>query len=152
MELFRKEEITLVTLQNVPANPAFISRILSDISKQSVNIDMISQEPPQGEHSSLSFTISDDDLMRVLVMSKALQEEFPEIKPVVSSANCKITLFDEGMREQTGVAARFFEALLRAEPDIRIITTSEVEIAVLVTKAHAQPTYEAIHSAFFPGE
>jgi len=148
MELYFKEEITLVTLQNTPASPVFVGRILSTLAEQQVNIDMISQEPPQGEHSSLSFTISDDDMMKILVMTGALREEYPEMKPVVSSGNCKITLFDESMRTRPGVAAKFFEAIVAAEPDVRIITTSEVEISILVTKAHAQRALEDIRSAF----
>lgn len=148
MELYFKEEITLVILQNTPASPSFIGGILSSLAKENVNIDMISQEPPQGEHSNLSFTISDDDLVKILVMTGALREEYPAMKPVVSSGNCKITLFDESMRTRPGVAAKFFEAIAASDPDVRIITTSEVEISILVTKAQAQRALDAIRRAF----
>lgn len=148
MDILRKDEITLVTLQNAPASTAFLSRILDTVAKLEVNIDMISQEPPQGDHSSLSFTISDDDLVKILVMTSELREENSGIKPVISSGNCKITAFAEDMRTTPGIAARFFSALSDLNPDIRIITTSEVEISILVTKAYADQTLDAIQRTF----
>ena len=148
MDILFKEEITLVTLQNAPANLTFLSQILDAVAALQINIDMISQEPPQGNHSSLSFTISDEDLVKILVMTSALREQYPSMKPVVSSGNCKITAFDEGMRTKSGVAAHFFAALSSQNPDIPIITTSEVEISVLVTKAHAEQTLDAVRKAF----
>jgi len=148
MDILFKEEITLVTLQNAPANIAFVSQVLDAVAELQINIDMISQEPPQGDHSSLSFTISDEDLGKLLVMTSELHNEYPAIKPIVSSGNCKITAFDESMRTRPGVAACFFDAVSSQNPDVPIITTSEVEISVLVTKAHAEQTLDAVRKAF----
>lgn len=141
------DEITLITLQNCPADIDYIARIFENIAQDSINVDMISLAPPQGTCSSISFTISDDDLGKILEFTSSLREELTDIKPVVSSGNCKISVYDEHMRNNPGMAATVFKAISSVNTDIRIITTSEVEISLLVTKADADAALNAIKSA-----
>ncbi len=141
------DEITLITLQNCPADIDAIARIFENIAQSGINVDMISLAPPQGTCSSISFTISDDDLGKILEFTSALREDLTDIKPVVSSGNCKISIYDEHMRNNPGMAAAVFKSLSSVHTDIRVITTSEVEISVLVTKADADAALNAIKTA-----
>lgn len=58
--------ITLITMPNVPADIDFVAKIFENIASLGINVDMISLTPPQGANIDLSFTISDDDLGKLL--------------------------------------------------------------------------------------
>ena len=54
------EDISLVTLQNVPADIGFIADVFAKIAGLGVDVDMISLSPVQSSLTSVSFTINDE--------------------------------------------------------------------------------------------
>ncbi len=126
--------ITLITLQSSPANVGFVSEVFERIEKKNVNIDMISMAPIHGAVTTLSFTIDDDDLVTMLGFTAELKNDM-DIKAIVSSVNHKISVYDPDMKNTPGVASRVFRAIRNSNADIRLITTSEVEISLLVSEA-----------------
>lgn len=144
MKITNVNNITLVTLTDFPANVVALSTLMTEIAAQNVNIDMISMAPTHAELTTVSFTISDDDLMKVLAYTK----ENTDYKVIVSSVNHKISVYDEIMRNTPGIAAKVFEAISDTEADIRLITTSEVEIAFLVSDADYDTVLDALNEAF----
>ena len=79
-----------------------------------------------------------------------LLEQFTKetgIKVIVSSVNHKISVYDPQMKNTPGMAARVFSAIAASDADIRLITTSEVEISLLVTEADYDTVLEAIEEA-----
>lgn len=141
------DNITLITLLNVPSDIRFFPEVFDKIAKRDINVDMISVTPPQGDQTNLSFTVNDEDLGKVLDFTAALHEKRNEIKPIVSSGNSKITVQDEGMRNTPGFASRVFAAAAQANADIRIITTSATQISLLVTEAAFASTYDTLEQA-----
>lgn len=139
-------EITLVTLQNCPSDATFLAKIFVKIADLGINIDMISLSPNHGCCTAVSFTISDEDLGKILKFTSALQEK-SEIKTIISSGNCKINVYDANMVNTPGVAAKVFSVVSTVNTDIRIVTTSDVDISMLVTEADFGTTLEAVQKA-----
>ena len=77
--------------------------------------------------------------------SKLKQET--DIDVIVSSVNHKISVYDPVMKNTPGVAAQVFNAISSTDADIRLITTSEVEISLLVTEADFDTVLNAILEA-----
>lgn len=139
------DDITLITLQNIPADISFIAEVFSKIGSMDVDVDMISLSPVQGSRTSLSFTIMDDDLVKILSYTSKLDDG--QIKPIVSSGNCKISVNDAGMEHCPGVAGRVFTRASQANTEIRLITTSEAQISLLVTKSDFDAAFAAIQDS-----
>lgn len=146
MKISSSDAITLVTLQGCPAALTFSADVFSRIAKLGANVDMVSQAPIHGDTISISFTIADDDLGKILSFLTELRENY-KVKPIISSGNCKINVYDENMKDTPGVAAKVFTAAAAVETDIRIITTSDVDISILVTEADFHATLKAIEAA-----
>lgn len=140
------DNITLVTLQGFPANVDSIAKIFDAISQYRINIDMISMAPTHGAYTGLSFTISDNDLIDILSFTSALKKE-TDLDVIVSSVNHKISVYDPAMKNTPGIAAKVFNAITGTDADIRLITTSEVEISLLVTEADFDTVLAAIQNA-----
>ena len=140
------DNITLVTLQDCPANAASIAKVFDEISQCGINIDMTSMAPTHGATTGLSFTIADEDLIGILGFTSKLKRE-TDIDVIVSSVNHKISVYDPIMKNTPGIAAQVFNAISATDADIRLITTSEVEISLLVTEADFDTVLAAIQTA-----
>lgn len=142
------EDVTLVTLRSSPADIRFISHVFLEIAKKGVNVDMISQTTPVGSITSLSFTVSDEQIGEILEVCALLRRETPQIKTDIHSGNCKISFSGEVMRTKPGVAAHVFDALAEIGTDIRMITTSEVDISILIPQTEYPDVRERLEKLF----
>ena len=82
------------------------------------------------------------------VAHSELRSRNPKTKISVSSGNCKLTVSGEAMRGTPGVSARVFKAASSVGADVRMITTSEIEIALLVVKSDVDTVIDAINKEF----
>ena len=142
------EDVTLVSLNDSPDDMNTISKIFDMISTNNIDVDMISQTPPHSNKPHLSFTVSGDDFGKILELSAKIRDLYPDVKLSVSNGNCKISVFGEAMKGQPGVAAKVFSAAAKANTDIIMITTSEVDISMLVPQSDLTATLESIKGAF----
>ena len=113
------EDVTLVSLNDSPADMNTISKIFDMISTNNIDVDMISQTPPHSNKPHLSFTVSGDDLGKILELSAKIRDLYPDVKLSVSNGNCKISVFGEAMKGQPGVAAKVFAGASRSTPTCR---------------------------------
>jgi len=97
---------------------------------------MICQTAPYKDKINLSFTIDEGDLARTLTAVGSLKEKV-EAATEVNTGNSKVTVFSERLKTESGVAAKLFDALSQNGLQIRLITTSDVEISLLVDSLHA---------------
>lgn len=126
------EDIALVTLKNCPSDIGFFAEVLEKTAKAEVNVDMISQTPPSGGTVDMCFTVSDSKLPSLLSVSASISKNYPSVKMSVNGNNCKVAVFDEEMATTPGYAAEIFKRAAKAKAEIRLITTSEKEISLLI--------------------
>lgn len=141
-------DISLVTLSNAPSDISFLAFVFDSIANAGINVDMIGLTAPQGDYIDISFTIPDKDLGTVLELLPSFRSKKSDINTAVSSGNCKISVAGEYMRNTVGVASRVFAAASKAGADIRLITTSEVDISMLMTSQTADFALKAIEKEF----
>lgn len=134
------EDVALVTFRNSPADMKFVSNVFDRIAKKGINVDMISQTAPISDRISLSFTISEDDLGALMEIFALFRVDYPQIKYDITGGNCKISLYGEPMRFTPGVAAEVFDLIAGLNTDVRIITTSEIDISILIPQAEFPDT------------
>ncbi|MCR4924658.1 MAG: ACT domain-containing protein [Clostridiales bacterium] len=141
------EDITLISLLDSPINNASVAEIFRMISDENIDVDMISQTLPNGSNPSLSFTVSDNDFVKVLSISSKLREKHKDLKIKVISGNCKISIFNENMKGTPGIASKVFDALEKTNANVYMITTSEVDMSVLIGKAQNEEVLNEIKNS-----
>lgn len=142
------DDIALVTFNRIGADLKFISSVFGDFAGQGINIDMISQSAPTGDRVDISFTISGDDLVKVLALVNKYKADYPDVKPLVSNGNSKVQLFGEEMREMEGVAGKAIAAAAAADAHVLMITTSEVDISLLLSAYNLDQTISLLEQQF----
>ena len=67
---------------------------------------------------------------------------------VADTEVCKVSIVGIGMRSHAGVAARMFQALRDENINIKVITTSEIKVSVLIDRKYMELAVQALHDAF----
>lgn len=147
-QITTEENVTLITLDNIPSKTSEIARIFSAIANAGINVDMISQTSPYKESINISFTLQDEDLFTVLATLKSFKSEFPNLRIDINSNNVKISLFGEPMRTLPGVAAKTMELLSQNEIEIQLITTSEIDISYLISSSDKKKALKCFKEYF----
>lgn len=138
------ENVTLITLSALPSDSRVVAEVLTAFAAQGINVDMISQTAPQGGAIRLSFTVSDRDMVAVLTLLGALKADHPALTTEILQGNGKITFSDANMVQTPGVAAQVFSLLSQADIQIMLITTSDVDISILINEHTMSDTLKMV--------
>ena len=139
------ERISIIGLEDKPGT-AF--RVFDALAKANVNVDMILQSVGRDNTKDISFTVDGnfgDDALKVLEDNKArLKYQNIEMEKNVA----KVSIVGAGMMSNPGVAARMFECLYNEHINIKMISTSEIRVTVLIDVNDAERAANAIHDIF----
>lgn len=140
--------VALVTVDNLPNDMKLVSDIFSAIAAQNINIDMISQAPPYKGSINLSFSMPSKDLVKAISALNTFKKKIPRLLVEVDADNTKISVYGEEMKNLPGVAARLFTVLAENGVEVKLVTTSEVDISYLVYTKDEGKAIEAIKSEY----
>ena len=139
------ERISIIGLEDKPGT-AF--RVFDALAKANINVDMILQSTGRNNTQDISFTVDGtfgDDALKVLEENKArLKYQNIEMEKNVS----KVSIVGAGMMSNPGVAAKMFECLYNEHINIKMISTSEIRVTVLIDVNDSERAANAIHDIF----
>jgi aspartate kinase len=139
------ENISLFCIDALPPDGKLMTQLLTKLSENNINIDMISQSTPLSHGVTLSFTIKDEDMVDALrICRSTVGINGHPLKPLVSSSNVKLHFYGKEMTDCPGVAADILTEICKSGAEIQCITTSEVDISCLIPRSCADQTIFAI--------
>lgn len=136
-----------VRIDGVPDQPGISHRIFSAIADRNMVVDMIAQNVGKEGKAAIGFTVLANELPPTLAVLKPLAKELGATVEYEEGVS-KVSVVGAGMRTHTGVAERMFAALAEAQVNMKMITTSDIKISVLVDKAEGMKALRAVHQAF----
>lgn len=140
--------VALITVDKLPNKIDLISEIFSAIAAQHINIDMISQAPPYRGTINLSFSLPSEDLVKAISTLNRFKKQVPDLRIEIDASNTKISVYGEPMKNLPGVAAKLFTVLAQNGIEIKLVTTSEVDISYLIYDKDVDRAIEAIKAEF----
>ena len=144
---FNQNEAQL-TVQGVPDQPGVAHRILGPIADANVEVDMIVQNVGADNSTDFTFTVHRNDYEKALELLRSAATELNAREVAGDTHIVKISVVGVGMRSHAGIASRMFEALSRETINIRMISTSEIKISVVVDEKYLELAVRALHDAF----
>ncbi len=136
-----------VTLEGVPDQPGVSHRVFSAIAAQNIVVDMIAQNVGSQGRAAIGFTVLRNELPATLAVLGPLAQELGATVRHQDDVS-KVSIVGTGMRTHTGVAERMFAALAAENIVMKMITTGDIKISVLVDKADGVRALRAVHQAF----
>lgn len=139
-----------MTLMSVADRPGIAAIIFNALSEAGVNVDMIVQNISEDGRTDMTFSCPTDQVARAEKALLGIKGEgglnYADL--VADTEVAKVSVVGIGMRSQSGVAAKMFKVLSDEGINIRVITTSEIKISVLVDRKYMELAVQALHDAF----
>jgi aspartate kinase len=136
-----------VAIDGVPDVPGISHRIFSALADRNIVVDMIAQSVGSDGRASIGFTVLGGELAAALEVLTPLADEMGARLEHDAQVS-KVSIVGTGMRTHPGVAQRMFDALAGAGINLKMITTAEIKISVLVDRVDGLKALRAIHQAF----
>ena len=144
----KDKDVAVISILEVPDVPGASFKVFSLMAQKKINVDIILQSSGKEGHKDVIFTVPLGDAETALALLEENRQRFGCRDIVVDKDVAKVSIVGAGMQSHSGVASRMFEALFEANINIRMISTSEIKISVLIAKADADRAVNAIHDAF----
>ena len=145
----KDEDVARISIIGVPDRPGLAFKIFSKLSGKNINVDIILQSIGRNGTKDISFTVGRSNLQDALDILTPYVDVLGASGIVHDETVAKISIVGAGMESHPGVAADMFEALFESNINIRMISTSEIKISVLIDQADADRAVTAIHNKFF---
>lgn len=139
-----------MTLLSVADRPGIAATIFTALSDAGVNVDMIVQNISEDGRTDMTFSCPTNQVARAEQAAADMKNSgvlnFAEL--VADTDVAKVSVVGIGMRSHTGVAAKMFQVLSAEGINIKVITTSEIKISVLIDRKYMELAVQALHDAF----
>ena len=144
---FNRDEAQL-TIAGVPDQPGVASAILSPITDANIEIDMIVQNIGVDGCTDFTFTVHRNDYKKAIDLLEKTSASLGAKRVIGDNAIVKVSLVGVGMRSHAGIASTMFKTLADERINIRMISTSEIKISVVVDEKYLELAVRSLHTAF----
>jgi aspartate kinase len=144
---FQRDEAK-VTLLGVADRPGVAASVFGPLAEAGVNVDMIVQNISEDGLTDMTFSTAADDLERATATLEAARAGIGFRGLVADRDVAKVSIVGIGMRSHAGVAQKMFAALAAEGVNIKVITTSEIKVSVLIDRKYLELAVRALHDAF----
>ncbi|MFZ9860293.1 MAG: aspartate kinase [Gemmataceae bacterium] len=136
-----------ISLEGVPDQPGISHQIFEAVSAKNIIVDMIAQSIGTNGKATVGFTVPANELKQTLEVLSPIASKLGA--QIVHDAHVsKVSIVGTGMKTHAGVAERMFAALAAEKISLKMITTGEIKISVLVDKADGAKALRAVHQSF----
>ena len=143
---------TRIAVIGLKDEPGIAFHLFNALAKYNINVDIILQSVGRNGTKDISFTVAEDEADEAVAI---IQKSFPksEYNKIDEEKDvAKISIVGAGMMTHPGVAASMFEALYDAGVNIKMISTSEIRVTVLIDEKYTEKALNAVHDKFALGD
>ncbi|MCI7085870.1 MAG: aspartate kinase [bacterium] len=142
-------DVARISVTGIPDRPGLAFKLFSKLSAKNINVDIILQSIGRDGLKDISFTVAKDRGKEAVEVMEDFKANFGAQNVLYDEGVAKISIVGSGMESHAGVATKMFEALYDNQINIRMISTSEIKVSVLIALEDADKAVSAIHDKFF---
>ena len=144
---YQKDQ-TKITLHGVVDTPGIASGILSPISDEDIEVDVIVQNVSVSGKTDFTFTVATEDSSAAGAALNNNMQGITYDEIIVDENIVKVSLVGVGMRSHAGIASKAFNVLADAGINIQMISTSEIKITLVISQDKLEDAVKVLHDAF----
>ena len=144
---YQKDQ-TKITLHGVVDTPGIASGILSPISDEDIEVDVIVQNVSVSGKTDFTFTVATEDSSAAEAALNNNMQGITYDEIIVDENIVKVSLVGVGMRSHAGIASKAFNALADTGINIQMISTSEIKITLVISQDKLEDAVKVLHDAF----
>ena len=148
---FTKDEAEIM-MKGVKDQPGVAAKILGPIGNSNIEVDMIVQNVGSDGMADFTFTVSRNDFKKAIQVIEK-NKKIMGYEEIIATKNIvKISLVGVGMRSHAGIAGKMFKCLAKKRINIRMISTSEIKISVIIEQKNLEKAVQSLHNEFELGK
>jgi len=145
-----QQQEVMININKITSNIE-IAAIFSTLAKENIEVDMINQSfySAQDEDVAqlicLNFTIHKRDQHKVIILLEKVTQTYPLLEINVVENIAKLSVIGVGVTSQVGLV---FSTLAQKNITISLISSSEIQISVIINEIDLIEGLTALHNAF----
>ena len=140
---------TKFTIVEVPDRPGAAARILSELAKDDVPLDMIVQSgASRPEVNDISFLTPRASAAKARTALERARKKVGALRVDEAERVAKVSVVGTGFRGHPWVAAKVFETLAKKGINIQMIFTWDLRISTVVALDQGESAIRELHKAF----
>ena len=144
---FNRDEAKL-TVVGVPDVPGVAYKLLGPIADANIDVDMIIQNIANNGTTDFSFTVNRSEYTKAMDILKGIAKGIGASDVVGDNKICKVSAVGVGMRSHPGIASKMFNVLGQEGINIKMISTSEIKISIIVEEKYLELAVRVLHKTF----
>lgn len=144
----KDNNVASISIVELEDKPGIAFKIFNKLAQAKINVDIILQSIGRNNTKDITFTVSQDNREDAVAVVEALKDTLDFKEVTYDEKVSKVSIVGAGMESNPGVAAKMFEALFDAGINIRMISTSEIKVSVLIDENQADEAVIAVHDKF----
>jgi aspartate kinase len=144
---FTKDESEIM-IRGVKDSPGIAASILGPIGEADIEVDMIVQNVGSDGLADFTFTVSRKDFNKAIQVIEIHKKKMNYNEVSATKNIVKVSLIGVGMRSHAGIAGQMFTCLAKKKINIRMISTSEIKISVVIDQKNLENAVKALHNEF----
>src|SRR5699024_6962064 len=149
---FTKDEAQLTVLA-VPDRPGIAYALLGPIGENNIEVDMVLQNisaysDTDEALTDFTFTVHVRDYERARELLEVAARDLGAGEVTGYSDIAKISVVGVGMRSHANIAARMFKAMAAESINIRMISTTEIKVSLVIETKYLELAVRALHAEF----
>jgi len=137
-----------ITISNFINSSKNVAYIFNEIANRNINVDVITQNYFNNDKITVSFTVSEEDYERTLLIANKLGETVGAESVFGKTKIAKVSIIGVGMKSTAGIASRVFDCLAKNGIHIEMVSTSDINITCIINEEQCQEAVLAIHLEF----
>jgi len=144
----KDNNVASISIVELEDKPGIAFKIFNKLAQAKINVDIILQSIGRHNTKDITFTVSQDNREDAVAVVEKLKDSLNFKEVTYDEGVSKVSIVGAGMESNPGVAAKMFEALFDAGINIRMISTSEIKVSVLIDENQADAAVIAVHDKF----
>lgn len=140
--------IARVTVIYKEAFNGSLATIFTKLAENHIDVDIIVQSITDEFPPSVSFSIKEDSLEETLRVLNDNKESIGFVSANYEVGLSKVSIVGSGMVSNPGVAAQMFDILRKEGIPVKMVSTSEIKVSVVVPETDMNHSANALHSAY----
>ena len=129
--------------------PGVAFKLFNHLARHNINVDIILQSVGRDGTKDISFTVAEDVVDEAVEILERHRQTSLKCHSISVEKNvAKVSVVGAGMMSNAGVAAKMFEALYDVGVNIKMISTSEIRVTVLIDDADVDKAMNSVHDKF----
>ncbi|MGM0897232.1 MAG: aspartate kinase [Bacillota bacterium] len=143
-----EKDIARITVSYTKPFNGSLANIFTALADHLIDVDIIVQSISEEFPPSVSFSIKEDSLAEAQRVLSEAQEQIGYNAIDIETGLAKVSIVGSGMVSNPGVAAKMFDILRAQDVPVKMVSTSEIKVSVVVPASEMECSANALHDAY----